>query len=308
MKLPFNSHLSCIRRFLSNLVLFFFLGIGLVACDPEETVQQYFTKKGLNGLAILRTDVEPGTLILVGKSGEARLVDRLLNFLPPDKRNPAHLPIHNCGTLQGCPGILSGHQAHSTTTASAALSFFHSLFRVQPAVDFELTEQVSVQQLDSRYEKIGIGDLEAFLRTREAKPIYQRILDSLNDGEQAFVAYEVHSATRLHIAAASGHDIAPSLEVETIKHIPLGGKAGLNVTKTSKETLSVSSDQAYIFAVKTAEFVKGDVRGTIKLKVTQPIPITAGDIKGPSTSTPSDLNAYAAPIHKGFAAVRFVNE
>ncbi|GJL51731.1 MAG: hypothetical protein NPIRA01_29580 [Nitrospirales bacterium] len=301
IKHPTLNHSS---RGIQCCILAFFM-TSMVGCNPEEAIQQYFAEQGLNPIAILRTDVEPGTLILVRKTGEARLVDQLTNFMPTDTRSPAHLPIQNCGTEQGCPGILRGHQESRTTTASAAVSFFHSLFRVQPALELELSEQMSIQQLDSRYKKIGIGDLELFLRTRAAKPVYRRILDSLNDGEQAFVAYEVHSATQLHIAAANGHDIAPSLKVDTIEQIPIGGKAGLQLMKTSKETLSVASDQAYVFAVKTAEIVKGDVRGTIKLKVTQPLPISAGDIKGPPATTSTNDDSYASPIHRDFAAVRF---
>ncbi|GJL64504.1 MAG: hypothetical protein NPIRA04_31580 [Nitrospirales bacterium] len=301
IKHPTLNHSS---RGIQCCILAFFM-TSMVACNPEEAIQQYFAEKGLNPLAMLRTDVEPGTLILVGKTGEARLVDQLTNFLPTDTRSPAQLPIQNCGTGQGCPGILSGYQENRTTTASAAISFFHSLFRVQPALDLELTEQLSIRQLDSRYKKIGIGDLEAFLRTREAKPVYRRILDSLNDGEQAFVAYEVHSATQLQIASTNGHDIAPNLNIETIQQIPIDGKAGLKLMKTSKETLSVASDQAYVFAVKTAEFVKGDVRGTIKLKVTQPLPISAGNIKRPPVTTSTNDDSYASSIHPDFAAVRF---
>ncbi|GJL66800.1 MAG: hypothetical protein NPIRA05_17710 [Nitrospirales bacterium] len=185
IRLSQNSQPQCL---FCCMLLLLLLVTSLTGCNPEEAIQQYFAEKGLNPLAILRTDVEPGTLILVGKTGEARLVDQLTSFLPTDTRSPAHLPIQNCGTEEGCLGILSGYQENRTTTASAAVSFFHSLFLVQPALDLELSEQLSIEQLDSRYKKIGIGDLEVFLRTLAAKPVYRRIRDSLNDAEQAFVA------------------------------------------------------------------------------------------------------------------------
>lgn len=41
--------------------------ILLASCNSEEEIHHYFAELGLNRLAVLRTDIQPGSLILVGK-------------------------------------------------------------------------------------------------------------------------------------------------------------------------------------------------------------------------------------------------
>ena len=43
--------------------------LTLLSCDPEEEIHQYFADLGLNRLALVRTDLQPGSLILVGAHG-----------------------------------------------------------------------------------------------------------------------------------------------------------------------------------------------------------------------------------------------
>ncbi len=300
MRFPRPTHNQTSPRRLWRLSWLVFFASSLIGCNPEEAIQEYFAQKGLNPLAMLRTDVEPGTLIYVGNDGQARLAGLLTNYLPPQYQGSVPLPRVSCESSGGCRGILSGYQETRSTTAETALSFFWGLFNLSPSVNFGVTGNLSVDQIDSRYEKISIPALKRFLGNRKAKAVAQEIWDNLNDGDRAFVAYEVHWAKQLRISSVDGKDIATGLKVN-VAATPLGGKAGLRVKKSSSSQLVVSSDIAYAFAVKTGELVKGTVPGTVKFKVTH---VHAGDVKGGLIGSPDDP---AAPILENYQAVRFVD-
>ena len=51
----------------------------VLACDPEDVINDYFRKMGLTRLAVLQTDVQPGTVILM-KGHEAFLADHILRL------------------------------------------------------------------------------------------------------------------------------------------------------------------------------------------------------------------------------------
>lgn len=276
---------------------YFFLG-SLAACNPEEAIQKYFAEKGLNPLAMLRTDVEPGTLILIGKDGTAHRAGHVLDYLAEKDRATAALPIDNCGSPTHCQGILGGYQEERSMNGSVALSFFYSLFQVSPDVKVELTDHVRIDQLESTFEKIKVADLQRFLGRHTAKPLVQEVLNAIADGEKAYVAYEVHRAKRLSIASADRTNIAPSLGARAVGEIPISGKASLTYKKESERQLSVESHQAYAFAVKTGELVPHPQKNPIGVRFKVTRAVQAGDIKGTD-------NEYAAPLHENFSAVTF---
>jgi len=49
------------HKFLFLLVISF--SFNLLSCEPEDLVNSYFEQMGLTRLAVLRTDVQPGTII-----------------------------------------------------------------------------------------------------------------------------------------------------------------------------------------------------------------------------------------------------
>jgi len=58
----------------------------VVACNPDDTVNSYFAKLGLNRLALARNDIEPGALILVGGQG-AIYADNMFDYLETEPEN-----------------------------------------------------------------------------------------------------------------------------------------------------------------------------------------------------------------------------
>jgi len=277
-----------------------FFTAGLIGCNPEEAIQEYFAEKGLNPLAILRTDVEPGTLILVGEDGTAHRAGHVLDYLPGNDRNATTLPVDTCGSPDRCQAILSGYQRQRAINGALALSFFYSLFQVNFDVNVGLTDQVRIDQLDSSFEKIKVADLQRFLGRRQSKPLVREILNAIADGDKAYVAYEVHRAKRLSIASANGTNIAPGLEAKAVGEIPLSGKFGLTYKKESERELSVESHQAYAFAVKTGELVPHPKKNPVGVHFKVTRAVQAGNIKGTD-------NEYAAPLKENFGSVKLMD-
>ncbi|WP_454061782.1 hypothetical protein [Candidatus Nitrospira salsa] len=296
IKHPTLNHLS---RGIQCCLLAFFM-TSLVSCNPEEAIQQYFAEKGLNPLAILRTDVQPGTLILVGEDGTAHQAGHVLDYLTERDRGSTILPIDNCESATHCQGILSGYKEERAMNGSVALSFFYSLFQISPDVKIGLTDHVRIDQLDSTFEKIKVADLQRFLGRRTAKPLVQEVLNAIADGEKAYVAYEVHRAQRLTIASAEGKDIAPSLETKAVGEIPLSGKVDLTYKKESERQLSVESHQAYAFAVKTGELIPFPKKNPVGVRFKVTRAVQAGNIKGTD-------NEYAAPLKENFGSVTLMD-
>ncbi len=285
-----------------EIFLLVVLASSLIGCNPEEAIQQYFADKGLNPLAILRTDIQPGTLILVDKDGSAHRAGQLTDYLAEKDRTSTTLPIDNCGSPQHCQGILNGYTEERSMTASIALSFFQSLFQVNPKIDLGMTGKVRIDQLDSSFEKIKIADLKRFLGRRTSKPVVQEILTAIADGEKAYVAYEVHRAKRLTISSAEGKNIAPSLEAKAVGTIPVGGKVGLTYKKKSEQILVVESQQPYAFAVKTGELLPFPKKNQIGVRFRVTRSIAAGEVKAAGTD-----DDYAAPLQGGFGAITLGN-
>ncbi|GJL50340.1 MAG: hypothetical protein NPIRA01_15670 [Nitrospirales bacterium] len=304
-----NAEFWCTMRFRSALLSVTILTATLVGCDPQEAIQRYFAGKGLNPLAILRTDITPGTLIIVGEDGTPHLRGHLSTYATQEEAAQKLLPVSGCGTASGCTGILSGYQEDRSLTFSAAFSFFQGLLQWNPTVDLGFTGKVKIDQIHSYYEKIEPAHVDRFFTKREARPATQFVLGALKDKERAFVVYEVHRSDRMQISSADGTDIAPSLTVGTAPGVPIEGKVSVTYKKISKDELLVSTNQPYAFAVKTGELLPNATRDTVRFKVTKPIEaettIKGKPVKGPC---PQSTDAcYAQPLMPNFEAVTFAD-
>jgi hypothetical protein len=185
-------------------------------------------------------------------------------------------------------------------SAEAALTFLYGLFQFEPGIKLDLKGQVQIDIVDSTFEKMKVAEIQGFLGSREAKPFIDLVLDAWADNETAFLAYEVHRATRLKITSTSANDVAPSLAVGTVGELPLKGKASLGYKKLSSRELLLEGNRPYVFAVRTAELLPGRVEGSLRLKVTEFL--APGVVKGAGTD-----ERYSAPIREGFGAVRLAD-
>lgn len=203
------SRLSCALALLALL-------IPLASCNPEEEMHRYFAELGLNRLAVLRTDIQPGSLILVGKQGPV-----YTGHVRSYAASPDLLPGDSFSEYEAVIGSYQGNRALS---AEVAVSFVQGLFQFSPTAEFALSGSVRIDMVESHVLRMEVDQIKRFLGQREAQPFVQAVLEALKDGQKAYLAYEVHRATRLRIVSTSGSDLAPSLTVGTIGHIPLKGK------------------------------------------------------------------------------------
>src|SRR5437773_1152607 len=124
------------------------LGLGLVelACDPQQMVNQYFKKLGLNPLAVVRDDMKPGALILK-KGGFAVFNDSVFDY----GKNGSSEPNVNTDDLTSkFQAILKQHEEDKSIDASLALGFVKALLPVSIDADLGLTGNVSIELINAK--------------------------------------------------------------------------------------------------------------------------------------------------------------
>jgi hypothetical protein len=263
-----------------------FLLVLTLSCNPEDEIHQYFAELGLNRLAVLRTDIEAGALILVGKEG-AVYSGSLRSYMS----SPAVLADNSFQTYESVIGHYRGDRDVSGT---AALSFIHGLFQFCPKADFTLAGTVRIDMVESRAESMEIADIKKVLGLREAQPFVQTVLEAIRDGHRAYLAYEVHRAKRLRIASVSNRDLAPRLEVGAVGHIPLTGKGDLSYKKISEREILLDGKKEYAFAIRAGELIPGPASNSVTFRVTNFL--KPGYVKSAGTD-----DQYTSPINEGFA-------
>lgn len=271
----------------------FALLILLASCDPEDEIHQYFADLGLNRFAVLRTDIQPGSLVLVGKQGPI-----YSGHLRSYASSPELVPGESFSEYEAVIGRYQGNRALS---AEVAVSFIQGLFQFSPQAELALFGTVRIDMVESHVQRMEVDQIKRFLGQREAQPFVQAVLEVLKDGQKAYLAYEVHRATRLKIVSASDVDLAPSLEVGTIGNIPLRGKGKLSHKKLSEREMLLEGEQEYAFAVRTGELLPGEAANSIQFKVTNFLK------PGPVKSAGTD-DQYTAPVLDGYAPLTLASQ
>ncbi|THJ18141.1 MAG: hypothetical protein CAF42_007420 [Nitrospira sp. CG24B] len=226
--------------------------LTLLGCDPEDLINGYFKQLGLTRLAVLQTDVQPGTVILM-KGSEAFLGDHVLDYI--DQRLD---PSHDYGMFGGSAkdevdAILRKFSGNTALTGKAAMSFLTSMFRLSPSLDLGLTGTVSIALPDAKVRKIKVADLEKFLSRNESLTFQKKVREWTQQGLIPYVAYEVYRAKSLTILSAEGKDVAPSLKANTITPLSIEGNVTVAYKKTATSELLVAGQRYYAFAVRTAK-------------------------------------------------------
>jgi hypothetical protein len=265
----------------------------MTSCDPEEEIHQYFAELGLNRLAILRTDILPGSLILVGNQGPV-YSGHLRSYVSAPK------PLE-ADSFSEYQAVIGGYHGNRALAASAAVSFIQGLFQFSPGADFTLSGMVQIDMIESHAQRMEVDQIKKFLGRQEAQPFVQTVLEALKEGQKAYLAYEVHRATRLKIVSAGDSDLAPSLAVGTIGNIPLKGEGKLSYNKQSQRELLLEGTQEYAFAVRTGELIPGQAANSIQFKVTNFL--KPGPVKAVGTD-----DQYSSPVLKDFAPLTLASK
>ena len=272
-------------RSVTGLALLF-CAFTILSCDPEEEIHQYFAELGLNRLALVRTDLQPGSLILVGTNGPVYAGHVGSYTSSPD--------VLSTDSITDYEAVIGKYTGDRSLSASAALSFIKGLFQFAPGADLSFSGRVHVDLIESHAQRMEVDQIKKFLGSDEGQPFVQEVLDAFGDGERAFLAYEVHRAQRLKISSTDGSELAPSLKAGTVGQLPLKGEASLSYKKVSDRELVLEGKQEYAFAVRTGELVPGRATDTVRFKVTNFL--KPGYVKSVGTD-----DRYSSPVLDGYA-------
>lgn len=280
----------------SSMLFLVILSFTLLACDPEDLINDYFKQMGLTRLAVLQTDVQPGTVILM-RGKEAFLGDHILDYSDKDVD-----PSHDYGTFGGSAkddvdAILRKFTGNTALSGKVAMSFLTSVFRLNPSLDLGLTGNVSITLPDAKVRKMKVADLEKFLSRNESLTFQKKVREWTQQGLTPYVAYEVYRAKSLKILSAEGKDVAPSLKVNTVTPLPIEGSAAVAYKKTASNELVVAGNRYYAFAVRTAKLT-ADSDQTVTVDRTDFVKPEEWGIKSAGTD-----DQYAAPLVQGFKPV-----
>jgi hypothetical protein len=272
------------------------LSLTLLGCDPEDLINGYFKQMGLTRLAVLQTDVQPGTVILM-KGSEAFLGDHVLDYV--DQRLD---PSHDYGTFGGSAkdevdAILRKFSGNTALSGKAAMSFLTSLFRLSPSLDLGLTGTVAIALPDARVRKMKVAHLEKFLSRNESLTFQKKVREWTQQGLTPYVAYEVYRAKSLTILSVEGKDVAPSLKANTITPLPIEGNVTVAYKKTASSELLVAGNRYYAFAVRTAK-LSVDAEHSVTVDRTDFVKPEEWGIKSAGTD-----DQYTAPLVQGYKPV-----
>ena len=285
----------------NSLLGIFLIGLcfTLVSCDPEDEINRYFAQSGLTRLAVLRTDVQPGTLILT-RGNEAFLGDHILDYVDREAD-----PDHDYGTFGAwvkdeVDAVLRRFHSQTELSAETALEFLVSIFRLSPGVNVGVTGTVKIDLPDAKVRKMKVASLEKFLTRKDSHLFRAKVREWAKQDLTPYVAYEVFRAKSLTIVAEDGKDVAPSLAVGATANLPVKAEGKVAYKKTASNELMVAGDRYVAFAVKTARLLSGatDDKDAVMVDRTQFVKPKEWGIMSAGTD-----DQYAAPLAKGFAPV-----
>jgi hypothetical protein len=274
--------------------------VALTNCNPQEEINRYFADRGLNPLAIMRDDIQPGGLILKGRKGAiyaGQMLDYGINLPPSLMPSVATEP-----STEVFHSVFDEYKGEKSLSAEAAVAFLYGLFQFEPSAAFDFQGRVHIKINDSSFETMNVSEIQRYLGSPAAKPFVDLVLEAIDDKEnddkeKAFLAYEVHRATSLRISSAESKDVTPSLAVGTVGQVPLKGKGRLRYAKRSTSEMILEVERPYAFAVRTAELIKHPLSTrSLSLRLTKFLdPET---VKAVGTD-----QEYSAAINEGFAPV-----
>ena len=291
------SRFSSCCNLLGKAVLLIALTGSLISCDPEEQINKYFAYLGLTRLAVPRTDIDPGTLI-VTKGKEAFFADHMLDYVDQESDAKQDYGIFGGDKIKEYQAMLRQYQGKTALSSQTALQFVQGVFQLSPGVDLGLTGQVRIEMVDAKFRKMKVSAIQKFLNRKESLGFRDAVLQHLKQGHQAYVAFEVYRTKSLKIVSEAGQELAPSLKVDTVTPLPIKGEGSISYKKSSKNEMVLNRNRYYAFAVRTARLIQG--RGKLGLTIDQTgFAKPAGwGIKSAGTD-----DQYSAPLGESFTPI-----
>lgn len=282
---------------LSKVFLSIVLMGAMVGCDPEEQINQYFAYLGLTRLAVPRTDIEPGSLIVVNGK-EAFFADHMLDYVDQEGDAKQDYGIFGGDKIEEYQAMLRQYQGNTALSSKTALQFVQGLFQLNPGIDLGLTGQVQIEMVDAKFRKMKVSAIQKFLNRKESLGFRDAVLQHLKQGHQAYVAFEVYRTKSLKIVSEAGQELAPSVKIDTVTPLPVKGEGSVTYKKSSKNEMVLNRNRYYAFAVRTARLIQGRGGSDLTIDQTGFAKPAGWGIKSAGTD-----DQYSAPLGESFTPI-----
>lgn len=226
------------------------LGLIAIACDPAQLVQDYFKKLGLNQLAIVRDDIQPGALIDV-KGKDAIYDDNMLEYVTSS--DGADVTVTAVNKLDDYNAVLRQYKGSRSLEASVALSFLKAVLPIDPSANLDISGSVTIDLINAKAQRMSPAAITKFLNGKVSQP-FKDHLAQLNSGVKPYLAYEIYTTNKLNITTTSSSNIGASVKVGEIK--PFGNaNASFTYKRTGDTTIELNGDHYYVFAIRVGQLV-----------------------------------------------------
>jgi len=242
------------------------------SCDPSKALNKAFAKLGLTRLALIRSDVDPGAL-LVSSSKTAIFADNITDYVPTAKLSTVFED-----KTKDVTGYIPQIEGTSSIEPKIALDLLSSLFPLNSSADFKFTSKVSIAQMECKVKRFPIPEITKFLQDPNNAGLAAGLKPYFDQKNDVYIVYEVWRSSKIDFNSETGTDITASVKVGEIKPISKA-EGSLSVNRTAKEKLTVNGDQPYAFAVKLLKIERDPGSGNLSAKLTNFTPPDV--VKGP---------------------------
>ena len=231
--------------------------ICLAACDATKALNTYFQDVGLNRLAMVRDDIQPGALIVSDKKNSL-YANSMFDYTVPEAGGSIPLTATVEDRTADFNAALSKYSSERVMQPSAALGFIGSILPVDISGDLKFSAAVQIDLQNVKGQRLSIKSIEDYLASSSSRPLRDKVLAlrASNSGYSAYVVYEILRSNKMAIKTTDGSDIDASLKVGEIKPVSKA-ELGLVYKKTKTSELELAGDRYYVFAVRVGALVPG---------------------------------------------------
>jgi hypothetical protein len=239
--------MSKIRK-TSSLALLLISLVTLDGCDPNKMADKFFSDLGLNRLAVLRTDLKPGAVILADteKTMYASNIDKYVDSSAMPKS------ADNNDATSSFEAVLPSYSGKKGLDGNVALKFLDTVFPANLSGSLKLSGSVTLDQVDAQVKRMEPDDIETLLNSDKSGKLKQKLQDRWDGGSDVYIAYETYSAKSFKLKTTSNTDIAPDITVGKTKEVA-SGELKVKITHSDTRTLKIEGDKPYVFALRTAK-------------------------------------------------------
>jgi len=166
--------------------------------------------------------------------------------------------------------VLRSYNSDRAIEPNIALGFIEKVLPISFSGNLKLSSKVHIDLVDATVKRLKIPTVKSFLATTGSKEFRNAVWEFSNEGSDVatYIVYETWRAKKIKITSENNQDISPSIKVGEVSSLVSSIDAKFKITRTSGSTLEIDGDRYYVFAVRTAQLVRGSSKPAVSLKVT----------------------------------------